>query len=222
MSIHPLKKEHEMNTQFITGLASLAGGFLLLVGNTSAFADEAKNDPMAQSFLKEAAQGGMMEVTLGQMAAEKAQNEAVKNFGQRMVKDHGQANEELKDLAKSEGVPLPSDMGSEGKDLQQRLQRLSGAEFDQAYMQEMLKDHKKDIEVFNQQAQNGKDPEVKNWATKTLPTLREHYQLGQTAAEKIGIKTSAVDSSTDRVSSSRDMEKISPPERMGTAQSSQK
>ncbi len=209
-----------MNTRFITGLVGLAGGFLLLIGNTSAFADEAKNDPMAQSFLKEAAQGGMTEVTLGQMAAEKGQNEAVKNFGLRMVKDHGQANEELKNLAKSEGVTIPSDMGSEGKELQQRLQKLSGAEFDQAYMQEMLKDHKKDIEAFNQQAQNGNDPEVKNWAAKTLPTLREHYQLGQTAAEKIGLKTSAADS-TDRLSSSSksDMEKMSPPERMGAAQS---
>lgn len=208
-----------MNTRFITGLAGLAGGFLLLIGNTS-FADEAKNDPMAQSFLKEAAQGGMMEVTLGQMAADKAQNEAVKNFGQRMVKDHGQANEELKNLAKSEGVTIPSDMGSEGKELQQRLQKLSGSEFDQAYMQEMLKDHKKDIEAFNQQAQNGNDPEVKNWAVKTLPTLREHYQLGQAAAEKIGLKTSAADS-TDRLSSTskNDMEKMTPPDRRGAAQS---
>jgi putative membrane protein len=209
-----------MNTRFITSLAGLAGGFLLLIGHTSAFADEAKNDPMAQSFLKEAAQGGMMEVTLGQMAADKAQNEAVKNFGQRMVKDHGQANEELKNLAKSEGVTIPSDMGSEGKELQQRLQKLSGAEFDQAYMQEMLKDHKKDIEAFNQEAQNGKDPEVKDWATKTLPTLREHYQLGQTAADKIGLKTSAADS-TDRPSSTSksDMEKMTPPDRMGATQS---
>src|ERR1051325_8197765 len=103
-----------MSTRFITGVAGLAGGLLLLVGNTPTFATEAKNDPSAQSFLKEAAQGGAMEVTLGQMAAEKAQNEAVKNVGQRMVKDHGQANEELKNLAKSEGVTVPSEMGSEG------------------------------------------------------------------------------------------------------------
>ena len=210
-----------MNIRFITGVVSLAASFILSINATAVIAQEhAQSDPTAQPFLKEAARGGMMEVTLGQMAAEKAQNEAVKNFGQRMVKDHGQANEELKNLAKSEGVPLPSDMGSEGKELQQRLQQLSGAEFDQAYMQEMLKDHKKDIEAFNQEAQNGKDPEVKNWAEKTLPTLREHYQLGQTAAEKIGLKTSAASSSTDRVSSARDMEKISPPERMGTMQSS--
>ena len=212
-----------MNTRFITGVAGLAAGFFLSINAPAVFAQEhAKSDPTAQSFLKEAAQGGMMEVSLGQMAADKAQNEAVKNFGLRMIKDHGQANEELKDLAKSEGVSLPSDLGSEGKELQQRLQKFSGTEFDQVYMQEMLKDHKKDIEAFNQEVQNGTDPEVKNWAAKTLPTLREHYQLGQTAAEKIGIKTSAADSSTDRLSSTSasDMEKITPPERMGTVQSS--
>src|SRR5215471_18122090 len=210
-----------MNTRFITGVAGLAASFFLSINAPSVFAQEqAKSDPTAQSFLKEAARGGMMEVTLGQMAADKAHNEAVKNFGLRMIKDHGQANEELKNLAKSEDVSLPSDMGSEGKELQQRLQKLSGAEFEQAYMQEMLKDHKKDIEAFNQEAQNGKDPEVKNWAAKTLPTLREHYQLGQAAAEKIGLKTSAADS-TDRLSSTSqsDMEKITPPERMGAAQS---
>src|SRR5215468_4447758 len=100
----------EMNTRFITSLASMAGGFLLLSSATSAFAQEhVKSDPTAQPFLQEAAQGGMMEVRLGQMAADKAQNEAVKNFGLRMIKDHAQANEELKNLAKSEGVSIPSD-----------------------------------------------------------------------------------------------------------------
>jgi len=212
-----------MNTRFITSVASLAAGFFLSINPSAVFAQEhAKSGPTAQPFLKEAAQGGIMEVTLGKMAAEKAQSEAVKNFGLRMIKDHGQANVELKNLAQSEGVSLPSDMGSEGKELEQRLQKLSGAEFDQAYMQEMLKYHKKDIEAFNQEAQNGQDAEVKNWAAKTLPTLREHYQLGQTAAEKIGLKTSAVSSPTDRLSSTseRDMEKITPPEQMGTMQSS--
>jgi putative membrane protein len=211
-----------MNTRFITGAASLVAGLCLSLGVTSAVAQEhAKSDHATQSFIKEAAQGGMEEVTLGQMAAEKGHSDAVKNFGQRMVKDHGQANEELKTLAKSEGVTMPTDMGSEGKELQQRLQKLSGAEFDQAYMQAMLKDHKKDIEAFKQEANNGKDPEVKNWAAKTLPTLREHYQLGQTAAEKIDLKTSAAESSTDRLSSAKDKEKTSSPKRMGTTPSDQ-
>ncbi len=213
-----------MKSIFVTSAASLATGLCLFIASPSVAAEEhEKYDAATQSFLKEAAQGGMTEVTLGQLASEKGHNEAVKSFGQRMVKDHSRVNEELKKLAHAEDVTLPTDMGSGGKELEQRLQKLSGAEFDQAYMQAMLKDHKEDIEAFNQEARNGKDPEVKNWASKTLPTLREHYQLGQTAAEKIGLKTSAVDSSSERLDSSKnDAEKIAPPERMGKMQSGPK
>jgi putative membrane protein len=188
-----------MRTRFINGAASVAVGLLLALGATVAVADQAKTDHSARPFMKEAAQGGLAEVTLGQMAAEKGQNEAVKDFGKRMVKDHGKANEELKNLAKSEGVTLPTEMSSEGKELQQRLQKLSGAEFDKVYMEEMVKDHKKDIEAFNQQANTGTDADVKNWAAKTLPTLREHLQLGESAAEKVGVKMTDASSSNDRM-----------------------
>jgi putative membrane protein len=197
-----------MNPRLMTGMAGVVAGLFLSVGVASTVAQEqTKSDHVAKDFFKEAAQGGMAEVTLGQMAADKGKNEAVKSYGQRMVKDHGKANDELKNLAKSEGVTLPTEMSSEAKDVQLRLQKLSGTEFDQAYMQEMLKDHEKDIEAFNQQANNGADPEVKNWAAKTLPTLREHKQLGQTTAEKIGVKTSDADSSLDRVSEASDADK---------------
>lgn len=197
-----------MHTRFMTGMAGMVAGLFLSIGAASTGAQEqTKSDHPAKDFFKEAAQGGMAEVTLGQMAADKGQNEAVKNFGQRMVKDHGKANEELKNLAKSEGVTLPTEMSSEAKDIQLRLQKLSGTEFDQAYMQEMLKDHKKDIEAFNQQANNSMDPEVKNWAAQTLPTLREHQQLAQTTAEKIGVKTSDAGSSPDRMSDATNVDK---------------
>src|ERR1043165_3415067 len=117
-----------MKQGFITGAASLATGFCLFIASPCMSAQEhaasaqeqEKPDAATQAFLKEAAQGGMAEVSLGQLAVEKGHNEAVKNFGQRMVKDHGQANEELKNLAKSEGVTIPSDMGNEGRELQQR------------------------------------------------------------------------------------------------------
>src|ERR1051325_7780136 len=106
-----------MKSKFVAGTASLAVGLFLFSSSPLVSADEhGKHDAATQSFLKEAAQGGMTEVTLGQLASEKAKDDAVKSFGQRMVKDHGKSNEELQKLAHTEGVTLPTDMGSEGKD----------------------------------------------------------------------------------------------------------
>jgi putative membrane protein len=220
MDVNSKQRSTAMKTRWMNSTASVVTSLFLSLSVGSAFAqDQAKKDHPAQLFMKEAAQGGLAEVTLGQMAADKGQNEAVKDFGERMVKDHGQANTELKNLAKAEGVTLPTEMSSEAKERQQRLQKLSGAEFDKAYMQEMLKDHKKDIEAFEQQANTGMDPDVKNWAVKTLPTLREHFQLGQTTAEKVGVKTSDVGSATDRMSdkTTDDTEMHKTHERMGAA-----
>src|SRR5215208_4964064 len=133
-----------MKKQFITGAVALSTGMLLGIGSVGA-ADKAKSDHPDWELFKEAAQGGMAEVTLGQMAANKAKSESVKSFGQQMVTDHGKANQELKDLAVAESVTLPTEMSADAKALQEKLSGLSGAEFDKIYMEEMLKDHKKDI-----------------------------------------------------------------------------
>jgi putative membrane protein len=204
-----------MKKRFITGATALTISLLLSIGSVGA-ADKAKSDHPDWKFFKEAAQGGMAEVTLGQMAANKAESETVKSFGQQMVTDHGKANQELKDLAVAESVTLPTEMSTEAKALQKKLSSLSGTEFDKAYMEEMLKDHKKDIAAFQEEAQQGKDLEVKNWAEKTLPTLQEHYTLAQTASSKIGVKSS--DASSSRVMGSTDSSLIH--SRMGAADSS--
>jgi len=189
-----------MKTQFVVGTTSLVAGLLLSL-NVASAADQAnmKMNHADQHFFKEAAQGGMAEVTLGQLASERAANEDVKKFGQRMVTDHGKANQELKTLAASEGVTLPDEMSSEAKALRARLSKLSGAEFDRVYMEEMIKDHKKDVAAFEKQAEQGKDPETKNWAAKTLPTLKEHLTLAQSAAGKVGVKSDASSTSAERM-----------------------
>jgi len=201
-----------MKKRFKTAAVAITASMLLGIGSVGA-ADNVKGNHSEREFFKEAAQGGMAEVALGQMAADKAENEAVKNFGERMVTDHGKANQELKDLATSEGVTLPTEMSAEAKALQKKLSDLSGAEFDKAYMKEMLKDHKKDISAFKREAEQGKDADVKNWAAKTLPTLQEHYTVAQTTSSQIGVKStdtsgspgsmgSAGRSSTDETSTS--------------------
>jgi putative membrane protein len=177
-----------MKKRFMTGALAITASMLLGVGSVGA-ADNNKGNHSDREFFKEAAQGGMAEVALGQMATNKAESEAVKDFAQRMITDHGKANQELKDLAASEGVTLPTEMSTEAKALQKKLSGLSGTEFDKAYMKEMLKDHKKDISAFKKETEQGQDSEVKNWAAKTLPTLQEHYTIAQTTASQIGVKS---------------------------------
>lgn len=127
-----------------------------------------------RKFMMEAANGGMAEVQMGQLALQKATNDQVKQFAQKMVDDHGKANDELKALAAQKGVTLPTDVDAKIKAKMTRMQGLSGAAFDQAYVADMHKDHIKDVAAFQKEANTGKDSDVKGWAAKTLPTLQGH------------------------------------------------
>jgi len=137
-----------------------------------------------QDFVKEAAQAGIAEVTLGKLALQRAQNPYVRQFAQRMVDDHSRANHELTDLAKNQGVEVPNEMNAEQRNTSARLATLAGAAFDREYMRAVVKEHTRNVAVFRSYSQNGKNEEMKSWAAKTLPTLRRHEQLaGSTAAE---------------------------------------
>ena len=137
-------------------------------------------------FVADAAIGGLAEVQLGQLASEKATNAEVKQFGQMMVTEHGNANSELQTLAQSKSVQLPTTLNEEKISLQQKLAALAGADFDREYMNEMVKDHKEDVEKFQKAANEAMDPEVKAFAAKTLPTLQQHLQKAEELAAKVG------------------------------------
>jgi putative membrane protein len=139
-----------------------------------------------QAFVMKAAKGGMAEVELGKLAASKASSEDVKKFGQRMVDDHSKANDELKSLAQGKNITLPTDVDPKDKATHDRLEKLSGAAFDRAYMQHMLEDHRQDVNEFRKESTSGKDPDVKAWAGKTLPTLEEHLRLAQDTNKAVG------------------------------------
>ena len=130
-------------------------------------------------FLEKAAKGGMAEVELGKLAQQRAASEQVKQFGSRMVEDHGKANDQLKRLAEAKGVTLPTGLDASETRLMHRLQNLSGAEFDRVYMKEMLSDHKKDVSEFKSKANGARDADVKSFAETTLPTLQQHLDLAQ-------------------------------------------
>jgi putative membrane protein len=138
------------------------------------------------TFVKKAAQGGMAEVELGKLATDKATNDQVKQFGRKMVDDHSKANDELKSLAQTKNIMLPSDLSAQDKALRDRLSKLSGAAFDRAYMQAMLKDHREDVSEFRTESKAGRDADVKAWAAKTLPTLEGHLKLAQDDNRAVG------------------------------------
>jgi putative membrane protein len=132
-----------------------------------------------QSFVEKAAMGGMAEVELGNLAQEKASNPEVKAFGSRMVQDHSKANDELKQIASSKGMQLPTALDKKHRSDIDRLSKMSGAQFDRAYMSHMVDDHREDVADFKKQANSGQDTDLKGFASKTLPTLQEHLQLAQ-------------------------------------------
>ena len=132
-----------------------------------------------ENFVIQAALAGVAEVELGKLAADKAGSEEVKKFGQRMVDDHGRANDELKTLAQNKHIALPEAVDPHGKAVQERLAKLSGAAFDRAYMQAMLADHQKAVNDFRVEVRSGKDADVRGWAAKTLPTLEAHLTLAR-------------------------------------------
>ena len=138
-----------------------------------------------RKFVTEALQHGMAEVELGKLASEKASNDAVKQFGKRMADDHGKAGEELKKIAQDKGITPPTEMAGKHKRLHDRLSKMSGAEFDRAYMDEMVKDHRNDVKEFQREAKDAKDADVKSFASKTLPTLQEHLKQAESVRSQV-------------------------------------
>ena len=139
-----------------------------------------------KKFVKEAAQGGIAEVKFGALAAKQAANPDVKAFGQHMVDDHSKGNAELKQTRTGKGVTLPTDMNAEMKSEYASLSKLHGAAFDSKYVKLMRADHKEDIDEFQKEASGGKDVDIKAFASKSLPMLKEHYQRIMNIGSKSG------------------------------------
>jgi putative membrane protein len=138
------------------------------------------------TFAMHAASGGMAEVKLGQLAQKNASSEAVKSFGKRMVDDHSKANDQLKAVAASNNITLPTTMNTSDRATYNRLAKLTGAEFDKAYMNDMVMDHEKDISEFKREANAGKKEEIKSFAAQTLPTLESHLKEAKSVDSQVG------------------------------------
>jgi putative membrane protein len=156
------------------GMALVAVGFMITVPRANAAPTVCAKDC---NFIQAAAQGGMTEVKLGELASSTGQRDDVKQFGQRMVKEHGGINDDLKALAAQKGVTLPDSLDAEHQGVVDKMSALSGSDFDNAYIASMIKDHKTDAKAFKAESSATKDTDVKGFVDKTIPVVNEHLKL---------------------------------------------
>lgn len=131
-------------------------------------------------FMNRAAQGNLAEISLSQLALERASNDDVKQYAQQMIEQHTQANNQLMQLAGQKGVTLPKELDTRHQQLERQLQQLSGASFDRAYMRAMVNDHAQTTTLFQRQAEQGQDQDVVAYASRFLPAIQQHYAMANT------------------------------------------
>jgi putative membrane protein len=139
--------------------------------------------PIDRMFVKKAMQGSMAEVQLAQLTLQKSENEQVKQFAQRMIDDHTKLNEQMKPVAQQLGVDAPTDVSKNDKKAMAKLQGLSGVAYDQAYIKDMVKDHKQDLNDFQMEASSGQDQTAKDAANQGSKVIAQHLQMAQQMAK---------------------------------------
>jgi putative membrane protein len=136
------------------------------------------------TFVKEAAMGGMAEVELSKIA-QKSENPDVKRFADRMVQDHTAANQELMTVTAGLGIDAPKALDPQHDQIRQKLTTLHGKALDEQYMQVMVQDHNKTVSLFQQEERSGSSPQLKSFAAKTLPIIKEHQTMATELARKV-------------------------------------
>jgi putative membrane protein len=156
--------------------------------NPDTNASNGQTSAQDRMFVKAALEDGMAEVQLGQMAVQKSNNPEVKRFGQRMIDDHTKLGDQMKAVAGQIGEKVPDAPSKKDRATIAKLQTLNGDDFDRAYMKDMVKDHKADLDDFKTEAASGSNPAVKNAASQGAQVISQHLQM----AEQINQKTSAM------------------------------
>lgn len=139
-----------------------------------------------KTFVRKAMAGSEAEIKLGQMAQEKASSQAVRQFGQKMVQDHTQLNDQMKPIAEQLGISTPASVPPKDQALQAKLEGLSGDAFDKAYMSAMVKDHRKDLSEFKKEAKAAKSPQVKDAAEQGSQAIQQHLQMAEQVGQQVG------------------------------------
>lgn len=155
------------------GMTLLAAGLLITVPRANAAITVSMAD---KNFILAAAQGGMTEVKLGELAAQNGKRDDVKAFGQMMVKDHSAINDDLKALAAQKGVTLPDSLDAKHQAMVDKMAALTGSKFDHAYITGMIKDHKMDAKEFKAESAETKDADIKSFVDKSIPVVDGHLK----------------------------------------------
>ena len=154
-------------------------------GNASTNTQTITTDEESSSFLVKAANGGMTEVQLGELAESKGKDAKVKDFAAMMVHDHSAANEKVKGIAAQRNVTLPTAISDENKSKFDDLSKKSGSDFDKAYMNAMVKDHQSTLDMFQSAADKVKDTDVKTFINNTIPTVKNHLDSAKAIQKKL-------------------------------------
>jgi putative membrane protein len=166
-----------------TGSASIAQD----TATSAKPATSAQASAAAKEFVEQAGTSGLAEVEMGELGARKATNGQVKAFAKRIVADHTKANEELVTASKGKGVQVPSSQTAMHKATVEKFrQQDAGKDFDRDYMEQMIEDHKADVELFETAADDEKlDLDLRSYAKRILPTLRDHLKQAQTIQSRL-------------------------------------
>jgi len=146
-----------------------------------------QNMPTGKAFINKAAEINLGEIALGRLAVEKSNDPAIRDFGNRMVQDHTQAEGELQTLAKKEGVTLPTKPGPAVSSLEQQLSSSSEQQFNKLYMDHMLSGHKGAIDTFENEIEHGNSPAIKDYAETVLPVIQDHVRIAEDVAGTMGM-----------------------------------
>ncbi|MGI2904218.1 DUF4142 domain-containing protein [Tolypothrix sp. VBCCA 56010] len=130
-------------------------------------------------FITKAAQSDMTEIQTSQLALQKSKNKSVRDYAQMMIKHHTESSKELKPIAQSKNVTLPTTIGPENTALLTSLKKVSGSQFDQAYMQGQVQAHTKTDAEYQKYLNQGQDPQLKAFASKIEPVVAQHLQMAQ-------------------------------------------
>jgi putative membrane protein len=145
----------------------------------------AKNMCADTKFAVTAADGGMLEVKLGELAQSNGSSAAVKQFGKTMTDDHSKANAELKSLAAEKKISLPGKLSDKSQKMYDWFTKKQGADFDKAYMKCMVRDHKMDVCEFEKEAKKAKDADLQKWASAKVPVLKSHLEMAKTTCGEV-------------------------------------
>jgi len=171
-------------------MKTLCASVMVLTLLSVALAQDARREEKGgkdidQTFSVKASASDLAEINLSRIAVKSAGDKSVKEFAQQMIDDHSKTSKQLLEMANKKNLKVAERMDAEHDKMASRLAKLSGAEFDRAYMAGQLKDHEEAVALFEKQSKDGSDKDLKAWAEKTLPHLREHLKMAKDIHSKL-------------------------------------